>query len=87
MELRVISMAPTAFSVSYDLGCFTLMQHEGKNISHPGQQPHRKADNKTGNTDEEKHHTPPSDNTHTLSYLSFFHTGALQIKNNCNFAK
>lgn len=72
MELRVISMATTAFSVSYDLGCFTLMQHEGKNNSQLGQQPHRKADARTGNVDEGKHHSPPSDATHTLSYLSFF---------------
>jgi hypothetical protein len=35
------------------------------------QQPHRKADAKTGNVDEGKHHSPPSDATHTLSYSSF----------------
>lgn len=39
------------------------------------QQPHRKADAKTGNVDEGKHHSPPSDATHTLSYSSFILQG------------
>ena len=32
MELRVISMAPTAFSVSYDLGFLRLCSMRGKTI-------------------------------------------------------
>ncbi len=36
MEQRLMCMAATAFSVSYDLGCFTLMQHEGKTIRSSG---------------------------------------------------
>ena len=39
MELRVISMAPTAFSVSYDLGqypfIFSPMQHDGERFRSP----------------------------------------------------